>query len=85
MFETDCKAVVDAFHSHRIDQFEFGYLIKDCKTFFFKCQLIPSRFIKRQVNILTHIMTKTPCYNASPFYWLKTPRFIVKALIMDCS
>ena len=34
MFEIDCKAVVDAFHTHIIDQYEFGCLAKDCKAIF---------------------------------------------------
>ena len=55
VFETNCKAVVDAFHSHKIDQFEFGCLLKDCKTiFFFKCQLIPPFYQKASQQSSSH-------------------------------
>ena len=50
VFEIDCKAVVDAFHSYRIDQSGFKCLAKDCKTFFSLGANLTLRFIKRQVN-----------------------------------
>ena len=46
MFETDCKAAVDAFHCHIIDQSEFGRLVKDCKTLFSLNANLILRFIE---------------------------------------
>ena len=85
MFETDYKAVVDVFHSHKIDQFEFERLIKDYKTLFFLNVNLSLHLIIRKSNRVTHIVTKAACYNVSPFYWLEAPPFIVEALVIDCS
>ena len=81
VFKTDCKAVVDVFHSHIINQYEFEYL---CKTLFYLNVNLSFCFIKRQVNKVTHIVVRVVCYNISPFYWLKVPHFIVEVLIIDC-
>ena len=57
VLETDCKAVVYAFHSHIIYQFDFGCLVKDCKTFFFFLNTnLSIRFIKRQASRVAHIV-----------------------------
>ena len=85
VFETNCKAVVDAFHSHIIDQYEFGCLVQDCKALFSLNANLTLCFIKRQANRVAHIVARAACYNASPSYWLEAPPFIVEALAIDCS
>ena len=85
MFETDCKAVVDAFHSHIIDQFEFGCLAKDYKTLFSLNANLSLRFIIRQANRVAHIVGRAACYNASTSYWLEAPHFIVESPAIDYS
>ena len=67
-FETDCKAKMDAFHSHKIDQSEFGCLVKDCKALFSLNVNLSLRFIKGQANRVAHIMTRVACYNVNPSY-----------------
>ena len=74
---------MDVFHSHRIDQSEFGCLVRDGKALFSFNVNLSLRFIKRQANIVAHIVARVACYNASPSCWLEAPPFIVEAL--DCS
>ena len=64
VFETDCKAIIDAFH--RIDQSEFRCLVKDCEAFFPLGTNLTLRFIKRQANRVAHIVVRVACYNANP-------------------
>ena len=81
VFETDCKVIVDAFHSHRIDQSELRCLVKDCKALFSLGANLTLHFIKRQANRVAHIVARVVCYNDSLFYWLKAPPFIVESIV----
>ena len=85
VFETDCKAVVDAFHFHIIDQSEFGCLVNDYKALFSLNANFSLRFIKRQANRVTYIVVRVACYNDSPSYWLEAHPFIMEALVINCS
>ena len=58
-------------------------MVKDYKTHFSLNANLSLRFIKRQANIVTHIVVRAVCYNASPSYWLEAPPFIVEVLIIN--
>ena len=45
--EMDCKMVVDAFHSIKINNSEFGSLIKECKDTISRGKNLTLSFVKR--------------------------------------
>ena len=56
--ETDCKSVVDAFHSHKADLSEFGCLIADCRRLASFVENLTLSFAKRQANSAAHALAR---------------------------
>ena len=81
--ETDCKNVVDAFHSHKVNLSEFGCLIADCRRLAPFVENLTLSFAKRQANSAAHALVMATQFHASPSSWLKAPTFLVGALTAD--
>ena len=56
--ETDCKNVVDAFHSHKVNLSEFGYFIADCRRLAPFVENLTLSFAKRQANSVAHALVR---------------------------
>ena len=81
--ETDCKSVVDAFHSHKADLSEFGCLIADCMRLASFVENLTLSFAKRQAKSMAHALARAAQFHASPSSWLTTPTFLMDALTVD--
>ena len=80
----DCKGVVDAFHSLRLDVSEFGCLLEDCRTLASLCENLPLWFVYRQAKAVAHALARAVRSHASPSICLEAPSFLVDALASDC-
>ena len=74
--ETNCKSVVDAFHSHKADLPEFCCLIADCRRLASFVENLILSFAKRQANSVAHALARAAQFHASPSSWLKAPTFL---------
>ena len=81
--EMDCKCVVDAFHSHKVDLSEFCCLIADCRRLAPFVENLTLSFAKRQANSTAHALARATQFHVSPSSWLKAPTFLVDALTAD--
>ena len=75
--------MVDAFHSHKVYLLEFGCLIVDCMRLASFVENLTLSFAKRQANSMAHALARAAQFHASPSQWLKTPTFLMDALIVD--
>ena len=83
ILKSDCKAVVDAFHSSRLNYSEFGYLVSRYRSLASLIENVSIIFVKRQANMIAHTLTRAACSFASPSFWLEAPLFLADALNAD--
>lgn len=50
---------MNAIHFNKVDYFEFGSLIQNCRDFLYKKAIYLVRYVKRHVNEATHILTRS--------------------------
>ena len=81
--ETNCKNVVDAFHSHKVNLLEFGCLIADCRRLAPFVENLTLSFTKQQANSAAHALVRATQFHASPSSWLKALTFLVDDLTAD--
>lgn len=84
IIKLDAKMVVDAFNSKNTDIFEFGCLIKVCKSFFltFFSHNIHVEFTRRNANMVVHSQAGVALFTVSPHEHFDIPSCI-SSLIMN--
>ena len=83
IFKSDCKAMVDTFHSSLPNYSKFGCLVLRCRSLASLIENVFIIFVKRQANKVAHTLTRAACSFASSSFWLKAPPFLVDALAVD--
>ena len=75
ILESDCKAMVDAFHSSHLDYSKFGYLVSRCRSLASLIENVSIIFVKRQTNMVDHTLARAAYSFASLSFWLEAPPF----------
>jgi hypothetical protein len=58
-YESDSKVLVDASHSRRRNNSKFSLIVNDIIVPMSSCVNFEVKFVRKQVNLITHIFTRT--------------------------